>query len=146
MGDVATNATKAVNATKTIAKEKVSDTVLKTQGLVSHAQDKLFANRITDKVYSTLDMVQSNIDSIKKGASGIRSGSHTPVDTTRASFDSVSMNSETQSVDMHRGGQEPTPRESTPNFMLENSSLNRFEIFDIGGDIDTETFCFLQRS
>ena len=146
MGDVATNATKAVNATKTIAKEKVSDTVLKTQGLVSHAQDKLFANRITDKVYSTIDMVNSNIESIKKGASGARSGSHTPVDNVKSSFDTVSMNSETQSVDIHRGGLEQTPRASTPNFMLENSSLNRFEIFDVGGEIDTDTYCFLQRS
>ena len=143
MGGAATSATKVVNANKTWAKEKVSDTVLKTQGLVSHAQDKLFTNKLTDKVYSTLDMVQSNIEHIKKTGSG----THTPTEDRKTSYDSVSMNSESQSVDIQRGGREQTPRASTPNFVLENSSLNRFEIFDVGGiDLDTDSFCFLQRS
>ena len=141
MGCVTTNATKTVNATTTKAKEKVSDTVLKTQGIVSHAHDKLWANKLTDKVYSTIDYT---LESIKKSTG---SGTHTPVDNTKSCYDSVSMNSDSQAVELQRTGREKSPRASTPNFMLENPSLSRFEIFDVGGiDIDTESFCFLQRS
>ena len=145
MGDAATSATKVVNANKTWAKEKVTDTVLKTQGMVSHAQDKLFTNKIANKVYSSIDMVQSNRETIKKNTSDAGSGSHTP---KSVNYDSVSINSESQLVEVQqRAGRENTPRASTPNFMTDSSNLNRYEIFDVGGiDMDTDSFCFLQRS
>ena len=90
-------------------------------------------------------MVQSNIDNIKRATTGGGSGTHTPSDTI--AYDSVSMRSDSQSVDIQRSCKENTPRASTPNFMLEESSLNRFSIFDGAvADIDTDGFCFLQRS
>ena len=91
--------------------------------------------------------MHSSIENIKKATTGGGSGSHTPPDSIKSSYDSVSMNSESQLVDIQRTGKEHTPRASTPNFLLDNANLNHFGIFDVGTiDIETENYCFLQRS